>query len=194
MKIKKIDMDIIKKSFDEHRVVLDGLNSQVDDIESVIQQCKRVLDSNNKFMFCGNGGSAADSQHLAAEFTGRFLKKVQPLPAIALTTDTSALTAIGNDFSFEEVFSRQVSALGHKGDLLFAISTSGNSKNIIRAVNIAKEEGIFTVAFIGYDGGELGKIADLSIIIDSSFTARIQEMHILVGHIICEALDKKREF
>jgi len=116
------------------------------------------------------------------------------LPAIALTTDTSALTAIGNDFSFQEVFSRQVSAIGNKGDLLFAISTSGNSRNVIKAVDTAKDKGIFTIAFIGYDGGDLGKIADISIIIDSSFTARIQEMHILVGHIICEALDEKREF
>tara|TARA_B100001250_G_scaffold360657_1_gene338264 strand:- start:9825 stop:10403 length:579 start_codon:yes stop_codon:yes gene_type:complete len=192
--MEKTDTDIIKRSFNEHKVVLDNLNSQADTIGAIIQDCKRVLDSNNKFMFCGNGGSAADSQHLAAEFTGRFLKKVQPLPAIALTTDTSALTAIGNDFSFEEVFSRQVSALGHKGDLLFAISTSGNSKNVIRAVNIAKESGIHTVGLIGYDGGELVEAADISIVVDSTFTARIQEMHILVGHIICEALDKKRDF
>ena len=187
-------MDIIKKSFTEHRAVLDGLKSQVDNIGLVIQKCKKVLGSNNKFMFCGNGGSAADSQHLAAEFTGRFLRKVQPLPAIALTTDTSALTAIGNDFSFEEVFSRQVSALGHKGDLLFGISTSGNSSNVIRAVNIAKEAGIYTVGLVGYDGGELAKTADISIVVDSTFTARIQEMHIIIGHIICEALDKKRKF
>ena len=189
-----MDINVIKESFDEHRSVLDGLHSQVDNIALAIEKCTRVLDSNNKFMFCGNGGSAADSQHLAAEFTGRFLKKVQPLPAIALTTDTSALTAIGNDFSFEEVFSRQVSALGHRGDLLFAISTSGNSKNVVRAVNIAKEVGIHTVGLIGYDGGELVKTADISVVVDSTFTARIQEMHILIGHIICEALDKKREF
>ena len=185
---------LIKKNFDDHRFVLDSLVGQIENIDLAIQKCEKVLESKNKFMFCGNGGSAADSQHLAAEFTGRFLKRIQPLPAIALTTDTSAITAIGNDFSFEEIFSRQVSAIGHKGDLLFAISTSGNSKNIIRAVNVAKEAGIFTVALIGYDGGQLGKISDLSIIVDSSFTARIQEMHILVGHIICEALDKKREF
>jgi len=185
---------LIKKNLQDHQLVLDSLPDQIDNIDLAIQKCEKVLESKNKFMFCGNGGSAADSQHLAAEFTGRFLSKVQPLPAVALTTDTSAITAIGNDFSFEEVFSRQVSAIGHKGDLLFAISTSGNSSNIIRAVNIAKEAGIYTVGLVGYDGGELGKIADLSIIIDSSFTARIQEMHILVGHIICEALDKKREF
>ena len=116
------------------------------------------------------------------------------MPAIALTTDTSALTAIGNDFSFEEVFSRQVLALGKSGDLLFAISTSGNSKNVIKAVNTAKDIGIHTVALVGYDGGELSKIANMSVIVDSSFTARIQEMHIFVGHMICEALDQKREF
>ncbi len=185
---------LIKKSLQDHQLVLESLPAQIDNIELAIQNCEKVLESKKKFMFCGNGGSAADSQHLAAEFTGRFLSKVQPLPAIALTTDTSALTAIGNDFSFQEVFSRQVSAIGNKGDLLFAISTSGNSENVIKAVNVAKEEGIFTLALIGYDGGELGKVADLSIIIDSSFTARIQEMHILVGHIICEALDKKREY
>tara|TARA_Y100000389_G_C17391782_1_gene480279 strand:+ start:742 stop:1314 length:573 start_codon:yes stop_codon:yes gene_type:complete len=185
---------LIKKNFEQHQLVLESLSNQIDNIDKAIQNCEKVLDSNKKFMFCGNGGSAADSQHLAAEFTGRFLSKVQPLPAVALTTDTSALTAIGNDFSFQEVFSRQVSAIGNKGDLLFAISTSGNSSNVIKAVDTAKEKGIFTIAFIGYDGGDLEKIADISIIVDSSFTARIQEMHILVGHIICEALDEKREY
>ena len=185
---------IIVNSFQEHKEVLERLILETKNIKKVINVCEKVLETKNKFMFCGNGGSAADSQHLAAEFTGRFQKKVQPLPAIALTTDTSVLTAIGNDFSFEEVFSRQVLALGQSGDLLFAISTSGNSKNIIKAVNTAKDIGIHTVALVGYDGGELAKVTDFSVIVDSSFTARIQEMHILVGHIICEALDKKREF
>ena len=185
---------IIVNSFQEHKEVLERLILESKNIKKIINVCEKVLETKNKFMFCGNGGSAADSQHLAAEFTGRFRKKVQPLPAIALTTDTSALTAIGNDFSFEEVFSRQVLALGQSGDLLFAISTSGNSKNIIKAVNTAKDIGIHTVALVGYDGGELSKIANMSVIVDSSFTARIQEMHIFVGHMICEALDQKREF
>ena len=188
------DKSSIIKSFEQHRLVLDNLFIEKDNIQSVIDRCISVLDSGNKFMFCGNGGSAADSQHLAAEFTGRFIKKVQPLPAIALTTDTSALTAIGNDFSFDDIFSRQISALGLKGDLLFAISTSGNSKNIIKAVKIAKSSGIFTVGLSGYSGGNLAKLADQSIVINSDHTARIQEMHILIGHIICEALDNKREF
>ena len=185
---------IIVNSFQEHKEVLERLILESKNIKKIINVCEKVLETKNKFMFCGNGGSAADSQHLAAEFTGRFRKKVQPLPAIALTTDTSALTAIGNDFSFEEVFSRQVLALGKSGDLIFAISTSGNSKNVIKAVNTAKEIGIHTVALVGHSGGELSKITNISVIVDSSFTARIQEMHILIGHIICEALDAKRNF
>ncbi len=136
MKIKKIDMDIIKKSFDEHRVVLDGLNSQVDDIESVIQQCKRVLDSNNKFMFCGNGGSAADSQHLAAEFLIRLTSDVnrQGIPAISLVQDSSTLTACINDYGADDIFKRVLLTLGQEGDVLLAITTSGNSTNIIETL------------------------------------------------------------
>jgi len=185
---------IFLKNIEDHKIVLEKLISEKNNIEAIIKRCEKVLEKSNKFMFCGNGGSAADSQHLAAEFTGRFIKRTQPLPALALTTDTSALTAIGNDFGFDKVFSRQISALGSAGDVLFAISTSGNSKNILEAVEEAKKRNIYTVGLIGNDGGELAKIADQSIIVSSAHTARIQEMHILIGHIICEALDNYRKF
>lgn len=192
--MKKTDVDIIKKSFDEHKKVLEKLLLESQQIEKIVNKCEDILEKGNKIMFCGNGGSAADSQHLAAEFTGRFIKKEQPLPAIALTTDTSALTAIGNDFGFDDIFSRQVSALGKDGDVLFAISTSGNSKNLIKAVNQCKKQGIYTVGFLGNNGGQLAEIVDIPLIVNSTFTARIQEMHIFIGHILCESLDNKRSY
>ena len=140
-------------------------------------------------MICGNGGSAADAQHIAAEFTGRFLKERIPLPALALSTDTSALTAIGNDYGFEKVYSRQLEALFNPGDLLIAISTSGNSKNIIEAVKTNNKLGGETICLLGNDGGKLNKICSNSIIIKSDVTARIQEAHILIGHIFCNSID-----
>jgi D-sedoheptulose 7-phosphate isomerase len=140
-------------------------------------------------MLCGNGGSAADSQHIAAEMTGRFIKDRKPLPAIALTTDTSALTCIANDYSFEDVFSRQVSALGQPGDILIAISTSGNSGNVIKAMWVAKELGIIIIALTGCDGGKMTSLADLSVVVPSHTTARIQEAHIFIGHLLCGAVE-----
>jgi len=141
-------------------------------------------------MLCGNGGSAADSQHLAAEFTGRFILDRKPLAALALSTDSSALTCIGNDYSFEEVFSRQVFGLGQNGDCLIGISTSGNSKNVIRAVQSANELGMHTIGLLGRDGGELASLCEISIIVPSKVTARIQEAHILIGHTICGAVEQ----
>ncbi len=138
----------------------------------------------------GNGGSAADAQHFTAELIGRYEKERSPWPALSLTTDTSALTAIGNDYSFDEVFSRQIQGLGRKGDLALAISTSGNSPNVLRAVKKAKELGIKTVGLTGKNGGELRNSCDLSICVPSPRTARIQEAHIVILHCICEIIEQ----
>lgn len=150
----------------------------------------QTLQLGGKILFCGNGGSAADSQHLAAELTGRFIKDRKPLAAIALTTDTSALTSIANDYAFEEVFARQVMALGRTGDMLVGISTSGNSKNIIRAVEEAKAIGMTSVGFLGRDGGQLQGLCDHAIVVPSDVTARIQESHILIGHTLCGLIEQ----
>ena len=148
-----------------------------------------ALTSDRKLLLCGNGGSAADAQHIAAEFINRYELERPPLPAIALTTDTSILTSVGNDYSFNEVFSKQIKALGVEGDVLLAISTSGNSTYIIEAVKVAKSLGIFTVGLTGGEGGQLANLVDLSLVVKSSVTGRIQETHILLGHIICELVD-----
>ncbi|WP_456384911.1 D-sedoheptulose 7-phosphate isomerase [Persephonella sp.] len=147
------------------------------------------LKMGHKVLICGNGGSAADAQHFAAEIVGRFEKERKGFAAIALTTDTSALTAIGNDYGFEHVFSRQVEALGQKGDILIGISTSGNSPNVIRAVEVAKEMGIFTVGFLGKDGGKLKDIVDTAFIVPHNRTARIQEVHLTLEHALCNIID-----
>lgn len=144
-----------------------------------------------KLMICGNGGSAADSQHMAAEFTGRFIHDRKPLAAMALSTDTSALTCIGNDYSFDDVFSRQVMGLGRSGDSLIGFSTSGNSKNVIRAVEVAKAIGITTIGILGHEGGKLAEICDHLVIVPSSITARIQEAHLLIAHTICGAVEQQ---
>ena len=146
--------------------------------------------SGKKILFFGNGGSASDSQHLAAEFVGRYEKERRALPAIALTTDTSILTAVGNDYGFDHVFERQISALGQKGDVAFAISTSGNSKNVIKAVQKAKELGIYTIGLMGRDGGAMKSMVDLAIVVPSHKTSRVQECHIMIGHILCERVDE----
>jgi D-sedoheptulose 7-phosphate isomerase len=148
-----------------------------------------ALTGDRKLLLCGNGGSAADAQHIAAEFINRYELERPPLPAIALTTDTSILTSVGNDYSFDQVFSKQIKALGVEGDVLLAISTSGNSTNVIEAVKAAKSLGIFTVGLTGGEGGQLASLVDLSLVVKSAVTGRIQETHILVGHIICELVD-----
>ncbi len=145
--------------------------------------------SDRKLMLCGNGGSAADAQHIAAEFVNRFILERPPLPAIALTTDTSIITSVGNDYSFDEVFSKQVKAIGMEGDILLAISTSGNSANVLSAVEAAKNQGIFTVGLTGGDGGKLATLVELALMVKSDSPPRIQETHILVGHIICQLVD-----
>ena len=147
------------------------------------------LASGGKVMFCGNGGSAADSQHLAAEFTNRFKLERPPLPGLALTTDTSALTAIGNDYSFDEVFSKQLLALGRPGDILVGMSTSGSSSNVIRAMREAKRSDIVTVGFCGQTGGEMTPVSDFLVTVPSDDTPVIQEIHIAAGHMACHLVD-----
>jgi D-sedoheptulose 7-phosphate isomerase len=148
-----------------------------------------TLKSNNKILLVGNGGSAADAQHIAAELTGRYKSERKGLPAIALSTDTSALTAISNDYGYEHVFARQVEALANQGDLLIGISTSGNSANVLSAFHVAKKIGCSTLGISGRSGGKMNETCDLNIVIPSDDTPRIQEMHILIGHILCQAVD-----
>ena len=145
--------------------------------------------ADRKLLICGNGGSAADAQHMAAEFVNRFELERPPLPAMALTTDTSVITSIGNDYSFEEIFSKQVKALGIDGDILLAISTSGNSQNVVAAVKAARKQGLYTAALLGKDGGELSKMVDMPMVVACNVTARVQEAHILAEHVICHLVD-----
>lgn len=147
--------------------------------------CVDSLRRGGKILFCGNGGSAADAQHLAAELVGRYQRERGALAAIALTTDTSVLTSIANDYDYDSVFARQVEGLGRNGDVLIGISTSGNSKNVLRALACAKAHGLKTVAFTGGTGGEMAKLADVAVIAPSSVTCHIQEMHIAAGHQVC---------
>lgn len=148
------------------------------------------LKKNGKIMLFGNGGSASDSQHIAAELVGRFKKDRTALPAIALTTNSSILTSLANDYGYEIVFSRQIEALGHKNDLAIGISTSGKAKNVANGLKQAKKMGLKTIALTGGDGGDIAKLADIAIIVPSPITARIQEAHITIGHIICELIEE----
>jgi len=188
MKIRK---KIIEEAIKKHKEVLSSLERQIPKIEKIASLCISSLKKGGKIIFCGNGGSAADSQHLAAELVGRFLKEKKPLASLALSVNTSILTAVGNDYGFEKIFSKQIEALGKSRDLLIAISTSGNSKNVVEAVKKAKEKGIKTIGFLGKDGGKLKKIVDIPLIVKSNNTARIQEMHILIGHILCEIIEEE---
>ncbi len=159
-------------------------------IFSVFKEIAERVKSGNKILLCGNGGSAADCQHIAAELVGRFNMERRALPAVALTTDTSILTAVANDYSFDRIFERQVEALGQEGDVLIGISTSGNSENVIKAVEKAKKMGILTVGFLGRDGGKLSEMVDHAFIVKSFSTPRIQEVHITLGHVLCDFIEK----
>lgn len=159
-------------------------------VQSAIEAIEDALKRDNKIMFCGNGGSAADAQHLAAELIGRYLLDRAPLPALALTVDTSALTAIANDYSYDEVFARQLGGLGQTGDVLVALSTSGNSRNVLRAIEVARAKGIKTVGMTGQSGGLMRQLCDICICVPSDQTNHIQEMHIAVGHVICGAVER----
>lgn len=164
---------------------------EIANIEACAELIYQTLTRGNKLLFCGNGGSAADAQHLAAEFVGRYETERRAFPALALTTDTSALTALGNDYGFERVYARQIEALANEGDLLIAISTSGNSPNVIAAVLSARAKNCRTLAMTGKHGKKLASLCDAAILIASERTARIQEAHIAIGHIWCEIIDAK---
>ncbi len=166
--------------------VIDGLTR---DIEIACKLMVSTLKSGNKVLLAGNGGSAADAQHIAAELSGRFVKERKALPGIALTVDSSALTSIANDYGYEHVFSRQVEALAQSGDLFIGISTSGNSQGILNAFETARKLGCHTLGLSGRNGGKMNGLCDLNIVVPSEITARIQEMHILIGHILCKAVD-----
>jgi D-sedoheptulose 7-phosphate isomerase len=178
-------------NLNEHMALCQQLGALDTSVSQAIDACVQSLQKGGKLMLCGNGGSAADSQHLAAEFTGRFMKDRPPIAAVALSTDTSALTCIANDYSFNDIFARQVQALGKAGDCLIAISTSGNSGNVLAAVAAAKSLGISTIGLLGRDGGKLKAQCDISIVVPSQVTARIQEAHILIGHSLCGAVELK---
>ena len=182
--------DIIKNAlYDSLKVKEDFINNNITEIILVAEKIVLAFTNDRKLMLCGNGGSAADAQHIAAEFINRFELERPPLPAIALTTDTSVITCIGNDYSFNDIFSKQVKAIGLEDDILMAISTSGNSPNVLSAANAAKDMGIYVVGLTGNDGGKLKDLADSCLVVNSTSTARIQESHILAGHIICKLVD-----
>ncbi len=174
---------------DSVKVKEDFIRTNTANIMACAEKIAYAFTIDRKLMLCGNGGSAADAQHIAGEFINRFLLERPPLPAVALTTDTSILTSIGNDYSFEDVFSKQVKALGMEGDILLAISTSGNSANVTAAAKTARNQGIYTVGLTGGDGGRLATLVDMALVVKSNVTPRVQESHILAGHIICELVD-----
>jgi D-sedoheptulose 7-phosphate isomerase len=183
--------EYILKEFSDHQQVLSSTVDRLKvEIEAAGELVVSALKTGNKILLFGNGGSAADAQHIAAELTGRYKTERRGLPAIALTTDTSALTAIGNDYGYDRIFNRQVEALGQEGDLLIGISTSGNSPNVINALMFGKNSGMKTIGLMGKTGGEMKNHCDISLIIPSEDTARIQEMHILIGHILCGMIDR----
>ncbi|MBU6143179.1 MAG: D-sedoheptulose 7-phosphate isomerase [Betaproteobacteria bacterium] len=186
---------------DEIRISLMATRQVMEDMlaDSMLQQqlvkavdcCVNALKSGGKLMFVGNGGSAAEAQHFSAEMVGRFLQERKPLPSIALTTDTSAVTAIGNDYGYEHVFSRQVQALGRKGDVLIAMSTSGRSKNIVMAMQAARSAGISTIGLTGIHPRDMVELADVSLKVPSSHTPQIQEGHLVLGHLLCGMVEKQ---
>ena len=182
----------ISEHFSEHLKLIAELPALCSgSINIAGMQIAESLTNGGTLLWCGNGGSAADSQHLAAEFVGRFKKDRKALRSVALTTDTSVLTCIANDYNYEDIFSRQLEALARKGDILVVISTSGNSENVLRALKTAKELGVKTIALLGKDGGLAEAHADLAIVIPSDSTARIQEAHILIGHILCDLIEQE---
>lgn len=190
-----MSLETIKATFqasiDTKQALIDD-TTRLEALLKVARLASSVIKAGKKIMLCGNGGSAADSQHIAAEFIGRFEKERTSMAAIALTTDTSALTAIGNDYGYEEVFSRQIEGLGQSGDLLIGISTSGNSKNVVKALGVAKKRGISTVALVGdRPNGVMQTIADYVLVAPSANTARIQECHILMMHTICQLVESE---
>jgi D-sedoheptulose 7-phosphate isomerase len=180
---------IIEELNDHQQLIKKVIEQLLPNIEQACEMIISAIKNGKKVLLAGNGGSAADAQHIAAELSGRFVKDRKALPGIALTTDTSALTAIANDYGYEHVFSRQVEALAQEGDLFIGISTSGNSQGILNAFESAKKINCHTLGLSGRDGGKMNGLCDLNIVVPSDITARIQEMHILIGHILCKAVD-----
>lgn len=183
-------MEMIYGEIKAHQAVVEAtlamLQSHIYTASIIVSE---ALKNGQKIMLCGNGGSAADAQHIAAELSGRYKAERHGLAGLALTTDTSVLTAVGNDYGFDRIFDRQVEALAQKGDVLVGISTSGHSKNVVRALSLARNMGCKTIGLSGRDGGVMNEFCDINIIVPSDDTPRIQEMHILIGHIICQAID-----
>jgi D-sedoheptulose 7-phosphate isomerase len=188
--MKNYIKDQIKKSYETKQEIYNN-DDLLSKIEDVAKRCVKLYQGDKKTILAGNGGSAADAQHIAAELVGRYGFDRPSIPSLALTTDTSNLTAIGNDYGYDQVFSRQLEGMGQKGDIFIGISTSGNSLNIIKAFQSAKEKGITTVALTGRDGGEMAQLADVALIVPSNSTPRIQESHILIGHILCDIIEKE---
>jgi D-sedoheptulose 7-phosphate isomerase len=180
---------IFGKAIAEHLEVVRQVEAQQPVLQAIALAMTATLRAGGKILWCGNGGSAADSQHLAAEIVGRFRRNRPGMASIALTTDTSILTSVANDYGFEAVFARQVEALGNRGDLLVGITTSGNSPNVLKALETARARGLATVAFTGAGGGKAAPLADLLFAVPSGETARIQEVHILAGHMLCDWIE-----
>ncbi|OUW04598.1 MAG: hypothetical protein CBD16_01885 [Betaproteobacteria bacterium TMED156] len=185
MRYKRLEGELL-----DHIRVMNSLRDIFEDVTEAARLCSDALSERNKIFFCGNGGSASDSQHLATELIGRFKNNRRPLAAIALTADTTAVTCIANDFGYQDIFSRQLEGLAKKGDILFAISTSGNSENVINCAIKAKEIGVMTIGLLGGTGGSLKSHCDKPIQVSStSETARIQEAHIFIGQVICRMIE-----
>ena len=180
----------IKDSYETKKAIYEN-DVLLDKIEKLSRLCVELYRGKNKTILAGNGGSAADSQHIAAELVGRYGFDRPSIPSLALTTDTSNLTAIGNDYGYDKIFSRQLEGMGQDGDIFIGISTSGNSQNLINAFKVAKEKNILTVALVGKDGGKMAQMADIALIVPSNSTPRIQESHILIGHILCDIIEKE---
>jgi len=180
----------IKKSYETKQAIYNN-DELLNKIVDVSKLCVELYKGSNKTILAGNGGSAADAQHIAAELVGRYGFDRPSIPSLALTTDTSNLTAIGNDYGYDHVFSRQLEGMGQDGDIFIGISTSGNSANIVKAFDSAKKKNITTIALTGRDGGEMAKMADIALVVPSDSTPRIQESHILIGHILCDIIEKE---
>ena len=182
----------IENEFQSHlETIQKVIETMTEPLEKASKLAVETLKAGNKILIFGNGGSAADAQHIAAELVGRYKLERKGLPAIALTTDTSALTAIGNDYGFHRVFDRQVEALANKNDIVIGISTSGNSANVISAITLANKLGCKTISFSGRDGGSMKALCDVNLVVPADDTPRIQEMHIVIGHIICQLIEQK---
>ncbi|WP_298820224.1 D-sedoheptulose 7-phosphate isomerase [uncultured Chloroflexus sp.] len=183
--------ELISEILLAHIRVIESLKAINEVVVRIVDSLYGAIYDGRRVFLCGNGGSAADAQHIAAELVGRFKKERRGLPAIALTTDTSIMTAVANDYGYEQVFARQIEALASAGDVLIGISTSGNSPNVVEAVKVARSIGVTTIGLTGGSGGTLKALCDETLIVPSDVTARIQEAHILVGHILCEMIDER---